>query len=588
MGARELFLGRSRLATGLWLGLAVGFAIACGWASVTAALAGPYVVQDDARQHLFWMRRYLDPGLFPGDLLADYFQSVAPLGYRLLYWLPAQVGIDPLVVGAWMPPLLGLIATVLAFRVTIAIAPLPWLGFLAATQLNLTLWIRDDLASATPRAFVFPLFLAFLDGVLRSSWPMTLAAIALLGLFYPQYVLVAVATLAVRAAVLAHGRYGMGEGQGDRDPNNLQALRLALAGVGLGGVTLGLYKLQSSAYGPVINVEQARSLPEFFSGGRAVFFRDDWAAYWLMSHRSSLLPKALLTPVTLMAAAALPAIAATRRRWTTLATAGPGLALLGQWIVGSLLCFTAAHLVLFRLHLPGRYTQYGTMLLMPIAAALAWGVFVEALGDRATGWRRLAARSLPAVLAAAAVLYPFSLGRFPNGQYLGGRAPAVYEFLAALPKDVVIAGVSDELDNVPTFARRSVLSAREYGIPYHWGYYGQFRDRVAATLAALYSPDLSTVAAFQERYGVNFWLLDAETFTLPYLRAEGSWMRENRWFAQFQPAYDEAIAHLQTTPGPALATAIAAPCIVLETTSFRILDGSCLATLAMEAPPGPP
>ncbi|GAB4346505.1 MAG: hypothetical protein Fur0042_12000 [Cyanophyceae cyanobacterium] len=583
MEARGQGPGRSRLAMGLWLGLAVGFAIACGWASVTAALAGTYVVQDDARQHLFWMRRYLDPDLFPGDLLADYFQSVAPWGYRLLYWLPAQLGIDPLAVGAWMPALLGLIATVLAFRVTITIAPVPWVGFLAATQLNLTLWVRDDLASATPRAFVFPLFLAFLNGAVRSSWGWTLGAIALLGLFYPQYVLVAVATLTVRAAVLAHGRY-----RGDRAPETLRSLRLALAGVGVGVLTLGLYKLQSSAYGPVISVEQARSLPEFVSGGRAVFFRDDWVAYWLMSHRSSLLPKAIFTPVTLMAAVALPAIAATRRRWTTLATAGPGLALLGQWILGSLLCFGAAHLVLFRLHLPGRYTQYGTMILMPIAAALTWGVVVEILGRGATAWRSWAARSLSAVLAACLLLYPFSLGRFPNGQYLGGLAPAVYEFLAALPKDVVIAGITDELDNVPTFARRSVLSAREYGIPYHWGYYQRFRDRVAATLAALYSPELSTVAAFQERYGVDFWLLDDETFTLPHLRAEGSWMRENRWFAQFQPAHDQAIAHLQTPPGPALARAIAAPCVVFLGSGLQILDGSCLAKLAADAPEGQP
>lgn len=587
MLARGLFLGRSRRATGLWLGLAVGFAIACGWASVTAALAGPYVVQDDARQHLFWMRRYLDADLFPGDLLADYFQSVAPLGYRLLYWLPAQMGIDPLVVGAWMPPLLGVVATGLAFRVATAIAPVPWVGFLAATQLNIGLWIRDDLASATPRAFVFPLFLAFLDGVLRSSWAMTLAAIALLGLFYPQYVLVAVATLAVRAAVLAHGRYG-GRDQGDRDPHTLKALRLALVGVGVGVVTLCLYKLQSSAYGPVISVEQARSLPEFVRGGRAVFFRDDWAAYWLMGHRSSLLPKALLTPVTLGAAVALPAIALRGWRGGGPTIARSGLALLGQWIAGSVLCFAVAHVVLFRLHLPGRYTQYGTMLLMPIAAALVWGVVVETLGTRATGWRRMAARSLPVILTVAVLLYPFSLGRFPNGHYMGGRAPAVYEFLAALPKDVVIAGISDELDNVPTFARRSVLSAREYGIPYHWGYYQQFRDRVAATLAALYSPDLATVAAFQRRYGVDFWLLDLETFTLPYLRAEGTWERENRWFAQFQPVYDEAIAHLQGARGPVLASAIAAPCIAFQSSTFRVLDGSCLAKLAATADLPPP
>ena len=62
------------------------------------AFAGDWVVQDDARQHVFWMARYVDPELFPNDLIADYFQSVAPWGYTSLYKLGIAIGIDPFVV----------------------------------------------------------------------------------------------------------------------------------------------------------------------------------------------------------------------------------------------------------------------------------------------------------------------------------------------------------------------------------------------------------------------------------------------------------------------------------------------------------
>jgi hypothetical protein len=42
-------------------------------------------VQDDARQHVFWMRRFLNSELFANDLITDHFQSIAPLGYAFFY-----------------------------------------------------------------------------------------------------------------------------------------------------------------------------------------------------------------------------------------------------------------------------------------------------------------------------------------------------------------------------------------------------------------------------------------------------------------------------------------------------------------------
>jgi hypothetical protein len=60
-------------------------------------------VQDDAQQHVFWMRRFIDPQLFPNDLIADYFQSVAQPGYKAIYQLAAAIGIDPMVFNKLLP-----------------------------------------------------------------------------------------------------------------------------------------------------------------------------------------------------------------------------------------------------------------------------------------------------------------------------------------------------------------------------------------------------------------------------------------------------------------------------------------------------
>ncbi|NEQ28184.1 MAG: hypothetical protein F6K28_56225, partial [Microcoleus sp. SIO2G3] len=74
-----------------WFSLSLAFAAVYSTMWLQQAFSSEYVVQDDARQHVFWMRRFLDPELFPNDLIADYFQSVAPWGYTTLYKLFASV-----------------------------------------------------------------------------------------------------------------------------------------------------------------------------------------------------------------------------------------------------------------------------------------------------------------------------------------------------------------------------------------------------------------------------------------------------------------------------------------------------------------
>jgi len=77
----------------VWLTLSLLIATLYGTLALQPAFSSEYVVQDDARQHVFWMRRFLDPELFPNDIIANYFQSVAPLGYRALYYFMAKLGL---------------------------------------------------------------------------------------------------------------------------------------------------------------------------------------------------------------------------------------------------------------------------------------------------------------------------------------------------------------------------------------------------------------------------------------------------------------------------------------------------------------
>lgn len=79
-----------------WLIGSIAFSIFYGYLGLEKAFASRYIAQDDAREYVFWMQRFIDSELLPNDLIADYFKSITPIGYAAVYQLIASVDIEPL------------------------------------------------------------------------------------------------------------------------------------------------------------------------------------------------------------------------------------------------------------------------------------------------------------------------------------------------------------------------------------------------------------------------------------------------------------------------------------------------------------
>ncbi len=281
-----------------WLILSLTFTTIYSLPALKEAFSGEYIVQDDARQHVFWMRRFLDPELFPNDLIADYFQSVAPWGYQTFYWLFSQVGIDPMFLNKLLPLGLSLVTAAYCFGICFEILPIPFAGFIASVLLSQNLWLQNDIASATPRAFLYPLFLAVLYYLLRKLLIPFLVAIALLGLFYPQYVILTALILIIRFLDWEKGKFCLSKNR----------LDYIFSGVGLGVSLLMIlfYALNSSNYAPVITASQAKLLPEFGEAGRSVFFLQNSWEFFIFNSRSGILPEKLFLPHILILGLFLP------------------------------------------------------------------------------------------------------------------------------------------------------------------------------------------------------------------------------------------------------------------------------------------
>ncbi|HBE17411.1 MAG TPA: hypothetical protein DEG17_04110 [Cyanobacteria bacterium UBA11149] len=554
-----------------WLSLSLTFAIYYGWLALQQAFEYQYVIQDDARQHVFWMERFIDKDVFPHDLIADYFQSIAPPGYGAIYQLMASLKIHPIFLSKILPPILGVIATVYCFGCVIQIFPVPVAGFIATLLLNQNLWMKDDLASGTPRAFLYPLFLAFLYYLIQDSWLPVCALILLQGMFYPQFVFICAGILILRLL----------------NWQNRCDWRLSAVGLGVAGLVILPYAWQQSKFGPVISASQARLMPDFSLDGRARFFVDNSWQFWFHGQRTGILPLEWgdlpynYFPLILGIGLSLILLIRYRLWFPLVEQIKPQIRVLPELGLASLGMFFLAHALLFKLHLPSRYTQHSLRILMAISAAISLTIILDAIlnlgrksGKPYRKIRQILGLATTVLFATILVSYPNSLEKFPSVSYKIGKSTALYQFFQEQPKDILIASLAEEAGNLPSFAKRSILTARQYAIPYHLGYYNQIRQRSIDLINAQYSPDFQEVKNFIHKYKIDFWLLDKTAFTPDYLTEDRK--NSNRvWIRQHQTPANDALQQLQNGTIPAL-LAFTKTCAVFDTHHFTVIQADCI------------
>ncbi len=572
-----------------WFCLSLTCAATFGLVGLQKAFSSEYVVQDDARQHVFWMQRFSDPELFPKDLIADYFQSIAQPGYKAIYQLAAATGIDPMVFNKLLPIVLGLIATGYCFAICLQLLPVPAAGFVSTLLLNQSLWLKDDLVSGTARAFVYPLFLAFLYYLLRRSLLPCLVALALQGLFYPSAILISAGILVVRVMRWERGRLRLSSDSRD--------YLFCATGLGVTLLVLLPLVLESSKFGPATTVAEARTMPEFADEGRSRFFLNSPFEFWLYADRSgffpyewSRLPYFYFPLLLLSLGVLLPYELRHPSRFPLVRQITSNITVLSQIALVSLGLYFAAHALLFKLYLPSRYTQYSIRIFTALAGAIAAIVLLDAIflwagkGTHPQQPRRqLWGLALTALIGVALVFYPVLLqltGSFlPSANsYVVGQLPEVYKFFLEQPKDTLIASLVLQTNELPTFTKRSILVSREHALPYHKGYYTQIRQRAMDLIDAQYSPELNQVQRFIQKYGVDFWIVE-RAYLAAYLSKNPTKQQpppelDNQWLNQF-PATAEARRRWEQGSVPALAT-VAERCSVLQAKNLVVLKATCI------------
>lgn len=570
---------------------------------MTQAFGGDYIVQDDARQYVFWMQRWQDPELFPNDLIADYFSSIVPAGYRALFYGAHLLGIPPLVFAKVLPLGLGVAIAILAYRVTYRWFPTPLAGFLGSLLLQQSLWMKDDLAAAAPRSFAIPLLLGFMDAwLMRRDHPRPaliygLTAIALLGLLSPPYLLIAVGMLGLSILKIPAQNWGHWKSWmvGDR-----QTWQWLIWGWALTLAVLLPYVAATDGYGPTVSADLGRTMAEFRAGGRASLFDQNPWEFWIMGKRTNFLPKSLFTPITLIPGALFPIWQTwqhqqkkQKQKQNKKTTFPPyqgrtegesppfpavllnpkATQLIQQLLLSSTILFLIAHATLFTLHLPSRYTGHSLRIAIALTSAIPWTLLLQSFLTQPQPLK-FPKQILAIALTLGILAYPLTVSNFPLTGYKIGAAPDLYQYLQHQPKTIRIGSIAKEANQIPTFAARTIIASKEYSVPYQLGYYRQIQQRMADQITAQYTTDPTQLQTIIQRYGITHWLLDANAFTVDYLAKNG-------WLKQYQPATNQAIQVIQRTlsqsqPQSLLLQHQQQCQILTRPNTWQLLDTTCL------------
>jgi hypothetical protein len=436
----------------------------------------PYAIQNDARQFQAWMPRLLDPSLMPGDLIANYWQSMSPLLYSAVFTAPAIFGLDPIVTGKLLPGLLVVATAALAWRVAIKLDGRPAAAFVASAFTTAVVIYQWDVFSATPRAFAAPLLLLFFAGLLYENMLVAITALAVLAAVYPAPALPALTILG-----LWHLRW--------QRPFHLEISPKSVATMVIAVVAIGLmvlpFRLSSAHWGPTLQWSEAMTMPNLMlPWGKSSIVLGDGHFGWLCSQRLGYLPRFADCEVgggvgrwlnlflTMVPGLYLFTLAVLRIRRGE--TSSSGELLYGYTILATAAWFAIAAAVAFDLHLPSRYSQK----ILALTAALATG---QLAGGVFASWLQREGDSIQRILRAAAVvalslvsIYVFSFA--PPMQQ--PRDPAAIRQIASLPPQSLVAGVSGLLDFVPALTGRSVFATVKHSIPYQLGYFRQIQERL--------------------------------------------------------------------------------------------------------------
>lgn len=500
------------------------------------------VIQDDARHFVAWLRALENPGLFQNDPIARFFSTVSPSIYKTLYWPAVIMGVD---VVQWH--LMVLLPSVLLLNIY-------------ALDRFIALFESDQRL----RLAILLVCVGFSYGYFNNGLPRDFALfiVCMSMVAYLQNRIWSLCTLMLFGASM-YPAAAMTSGFGLLIFELIRAFSerirlkqfavLALAAL-CGVVGLALFQDRVADLGQTMSLAEARSLPIFQSGGRTAYFDGDniWETI-TCGRRAGLFANCppsrfwwLAYPLHIFVIVGGSFILARKNNgdWRLLV----GLSL------GGLVLFATANIVAFEMHLPTRYARSSVQFVEFFLLTVI--IF--------TGFERLvlttnARRKLLPLVGAAFFLLHEPEKFYANEDLIHDPIPGISAVLRQTPEDTVVAGASQHIDNVPSFAGRSVWASLELSVPYKTDYYSEMSRRISILKVLFEETDPKRWQQIHVASGLDMYLLARYT-------------KNDNWLGSF--------AEAPTENAPKIFKAYSKQvkmCTASKQNGMLLVDGNCFA-----------
>ena len=466
-----------------------------------------YLINDDVRQQLFWMERWQDPELFQNDLLANYSEAYVPVGVRTIYRF-ASLWFDPL--------LFSKILTAILFVVTAAL----WFVWGRLFGDNLTALIvvlvyflftgfQAQMAGGLSRGFVFPLLIAYLYFISRGDIFKGGVVVLVQSFFNPYVFLLCLLTQVLFVSLEIAPRvfpktFATTEPISDLGKfiRRLLVLNIPVI-IGVVFTVFNILWYQSNL-GHLISSSEMVGKSEYTEFGRYQLYPTPSFFYELIRPWEFNLSFPYWGPIAgwIMALAAIGIFVYAGLNYQPVVK-WKGLRGLILIIPVSLLLYVVARLFLVKLFVPRRYLFYTLNIIYCIGFAVAIRIILEKI--------ELSRTKMCLILLALLVFASFKGRHIELFDYSHGQS--LYKFLQTTPKNTLIAGWPELMDNVMTFGNRRAFVTYELSHTWVEPYWSEVKKRTFDLFKVYYSSSPDEIKAFCKSRGIEYFIVREEDFS---------------------------------------------------------------------------
>jgi hypothetical protein len=508
--------------------LVILLALAAGIYSQSSALVNKYVINDDAMQHIYWMRQFQNQGLFNNDLLTENARYFLPWGFVFLYRAASYL-IDPLIVSKFLSLILFPISAMYVYKLLKQIANSNYTGFIGAVIFIITATFYKLMIGGHPRAFGFPLLIIFFYYLVRKQYLGAAIVMILQSLLYPVVFLLSTVTYLCTFIKIREKKIYF-----DKVYSKIWFFILAtLIGCSL---LISEYIISyNHQLGTMVSRQEVLDHPVFYQKGRFEVLpispllsqikynlKESIFGYRMVEYfKENIINSEAVRRYEGIIEPFRPDISVTNEValifFVFLLLVGirkkisfpPEIYYL---FLSGILWYWISDYLLFKLYRPERYLQYSVRIIGLIFFSVVIG---RLIGD-------IKNSSLKKFLKIATIVLVLLFFHVNKNLALVdlSQNKELYEYLSNLPEDIVIAAHPCLADGIPIFTQKKVFINFELSNPWYNKYWEIVKKRTFDFFNAYYSEKPRPIYEFCNKNGIDYLVVDKKHFQEGYLTDE--------------------------------------------------------------------